>query len=135
MFGVDLFVNQVLKLGNFPCTLIIEIGLFGVEDMIELQQEHLLGLAGGFIFLNGTLPEDDNGGFFALANLPAIGADLLKGAIDTALVGIGRKYQAVDAPVVVPVHANRRGNLPELHPASGGFEVCNDLFGDGCIDL
>ena len=95
MFGVDLFGDKVLKLGNLFCALLIKIGLFGVEDMVKPQKECFLCNAGGFILFNTGLPENNDGGFFALANLSTIGTDLLKRAIYTALIRVGRKYKAI----------------------------------------
>ena len=41
--------------------------------MVDLQQEHLLGLAGGFIILDTAHPEDGNGGFSPLPTWPPLG--------------------------------------------------------------
>ena len=82
---VVLFFDQVLKLGDLCKTLLIKVGLLGIENVEVPEKKHLFCFLSHFILVDGHFPENNDGGLFAFADFAAVGPDLLECSIDPAL--------------------------------------------------
>jgi len=109
--------------------------LIGVENMVVPQEILRFLFQCNRVGALKPFPKDNQGGLFAFSDLASVGPDLLKSAVNPALVMVVGQHQPVDAPVNMPIQAHRQDRAPHLLPTAARFKVGDYLFGDRGIDF